>query len=93
MYVTPAVSKHLVSQYMRRVRGEELPAEPLTPRQREVLQLVAEGYSNKEIAKKLAITVKTTETHRSQLMNRLDIHDVAGLVRYAMRIGLISAHE
>jgi DNA-binding NarL/FixJ family response regulator len=93
MYLTPAVSKHLVSEYMRRVRGEEEPGDPLTPRQREVLQLVAEGYSNKEIAKKLQISVKTTETHRSQLMNRLDIHDVAGLVRYAMRIGLINAQE
>jgi DNA-binding NarL/FixJ family response regulator len=63
----------------------------LTPRQRETLQLIAEGHSNKEIAKILRISIKTVETHRQQLMNQLDIHDVAGLVRYAVRNGLVSA--
>jgi DNA-binding NarL/FixJ family response regulator len=63
----------------------------LTPRQREVLQLIAEGYSTKEIAARLEVSVKTAETHRTQLMERLDIHDVAGLVRFAIRVGLTSA--
>ena len=61
----------------------------LTDRQREILQLIAEGNSTKQIAKKLGVSVKTVETHRAQLMSRLDIHDIAGLVRYAMRVGLI----
>jgi DNA-binding NarL/FixJ family response regulator len=62
----------------------------LTPRQREVLQLIAEGNSTKEIARKLDISVKTVEMHRSQLMASIDIHDVAGLVRYAIRRGIVS---
>jgi DNA-binding NarL/FixJ family response regulator len=64
--------------------------ELLTPRQREILQLVAEGKSTREIAELLHLSVKTVETHRAQLMERLDIHDVAGLVRYALNKGLIS---
>ena len=62
----------------------------MTPRQREILQLIAEGYTTKEIARTLQISVKTVGTHRAQLMERLDIHDIAGLVRYAIRTGLIS---
>jgi DNA-binding NarL/FixJ family response regulator len=62
----------------------------LTPRQREVLQLIAEGQTNREIAHTLGISVKTVETHRMKLMKRLDIHDIAGLVRYAIRKGLVS---
>lgn len=62
----------------------------LTPRQAEILQLIAEGSSTKEIARRLDLSVKTVETHRAQLMDRLDIHDVAGLVRYAIRVGLVS---
>jgi DNA-binding NarL/FixJ family response regulator len=64
--------------------------EGLTPRQREVLQLIAEGHSTKGTAAVLGLSVKTVETHRTQLMQRLAIHDVAGLVRYAMRAGLIN---
>jgi len=64
--------------------------EALTPRQREVLQLIAEGHSTKGTAAVLGLSVKTVETHRTQLMQRLAIHDVAGLVRYAMRAGLIN---
>lgn len=67
------------------------PIQELTPRQREVLQLVAEGHSTKDIAQKLNLSVKTVDTHRTELMQRLDIHDIAGLVRYAIRIGLINA--
>ena len=65
----------------------------LTPRQREVLTLVAEGYSTKNIARALSISVKTVETHRAQLMDRLDIHDVASLVRYAIKMKLVSLDE
>jgi DNA-binding NarL/FixJ family response regulator len=66
------------------------PLEKLTPRQREILQLIAEGESTKEIGGLLSISTKTVETHRTQLMERLDIHDVPGLVRFAFRVGLIS---
>lgn len=90
-YLSPAVSKGLVSDYLQRLRSEEPQGGQLTPRQREVLQLVAEGHSSKEIARRLGLSVKTVDTHRTQLMKQLDIHEVAGLVRYAMRMGLISS--
>ncbi len=67
--------------------------ERLTPRQREILGLVANGMTTKEIAESLFISVKTVETHRGQLMDRLNIHDLAGLIRYAIRVGLISLDE
>jgi DNA-binding NarL/FixJ family response regulator len=89
-YLSPAVSRGIVSDYVQRLRAEDQPGDALTPRQREVLQLVAEGHSTKEIARRLDLSVKTVDTHRSQLMKQLDIHEVAGLVRYAMRNGLIS---
>ncbi len=88
-YLSPAVSKHVVADYVRRVGGESSSLEQLTSRQREILQLIAEGRTTKEIADLLYISVKTVETHRMQLMKRLDIHDVAGLVRYAIRMGLV----
>jgi len=82
------VSKYLVQSYARGGGGRgEL--ERLTSRQREVLQLIAEGYTTKAIAARLKLSVKTVETHRAQLMERLDIRDVAGLVRFALRRGLI----
>lgn len=90
-YLSPAVSKHLVTEYVKRVGEEPWSPERLTPRQREILQLIAERHSTKEIAQRLRLSVKTVETHRSQLMERLDIHDVAGLVRYAIRSGLVQA--
>ena len=68
-------------------------AEPLTARQREILQLIAEGRSTREIATRLFISVKTVETHRAQIMQRLGIFDVAGLTRHAIRIGLVSSEE
>lgn len=92
-YLSPAVSKHVVADYVRRVGGEPSSLERLTRRQREILQLIAEGHSTQEIAQMLSISVKTVETHRSQLMERLDIHDVASLVRYAIRMGLITSNE
>jgi DNA-binding NarL/FixJ family response regulator len=67
-----------------------MPYEQLTSRQREVLQLIAEGHTTKDISQRLNLSVRTVETHRTELMQRLDIHDVAGLVRYAIRTGLVS---
>lgn len=67
--------------------------ESLTPRQREILQLLAEGQNTKQIALSLNISAKTVETHRAQLMNRLQIHNIAGLVRYAIRSGLIPLED
>jgi DNA-binding NarL/FixJ family response regulator len=90
-YLTPAVSKQVVQDYLMQAEAKPSPLQELTPRQREVLQLIAEGHSTKSIAQKLDLSVKTVETHRAELMNRLGIHDVAGLVRYAIRIGLITA--
>jgi DNA-binding NarL/FixJ family response regulator len=90
-YLSPAISKHVIAAYLERVGGETIgPFERLTPRQREVLQLVAEGDSTKEIARKMSLSAKTVEMHRSQLMAALDVHDIAGLVRCAIRMGLIS---
>lgn len=89
-YLSPRVSNYVVGDYVRRL-GAATYAEPLTPRQREVLQLIAEGRTTKEIAQRLDLSVKTVETHRTQLMQRLDIHDVAGLVRYAIRTGLVAS--
>jgi len=89
-YLSPPISKQVVEGYVQRV-GAEQPAPDLTPRQRQVLQLIAEGHSTKEIAYRLELSVKTVETHRAQLMERLQIRDIAGLVRYAIRNGLVSA--
>ena len=89
-YLSPAVTKGVLQKYVHRLRGDEQASEQLSPRQREVLQLIAEGHSTKEIARRLDLSIKTVDTHRSQLMKQLDIHEVAGLVRYAMRVGLVS---
>jgi DNA-binding NarL/FixJ family response regulator len=88
-YLTPAISKHLIDDYVHRVGGDRRPFDRLTPRHREILQMIAEGNTTKEIANTLHLGVKTIETHRMQLMERLDIHDIAGLVRYAVRHRLI----
>lgn len=92
-YLSPPVSRQVVESYVQRTGREAQPLAALTPRQREILQLIAEGNSTKEIASRLALSVKTVETHRSQLMERLGIRGVAGLVRYAIRHGLVSAHK
>jgi DNA-binding NarL/FixJ family response regulator len=92
-YLSPAVSKGVVSDYVQRLRSEEQPIDALTPRQREVLQLIAEGQSTKDIARRLDLSVKTVETHRTQLMKQLDIHEVTGLVRYALRAGLVTSPD
>jgi DNA-binding NarL/FixJ family response regulator len=92
VYLSPAVSKSMVDDYMRRVRSQGSP-HALTERQQEVLRQVAEGKNTKEIAYRLQLSIKTIESHRAQLMKRLNIHDVAGLVRYAIRAGLVRPEE
>lgn len=87
-YLSPAISRQVVEGYVQRM-GAGAPVDPLTPRQREVLKGIAEGRSTKKIAADLGLSVKTVETHRAQIMERLGIRDVAGLVRYAMRTGLV----
>lgn len=90
-YLSSGVTKHVIEDYVRRVGLEPASPDPLTGRQREILQLIAEGHSSKEIARKLDLSVNTVDSHRTQLMKALDIHDIAGLVRYAIRNGLASA--
>lgn len=92
-YLSPAVSKPMVERFLSGGKSSENPLDLLTPRQREVLQLVAEGLSSREIADRLHLSVKTVESHRSNLMERLEIHDLAGLVRFAVETGLVGADE
>lgn len=94
-YLSSAISRQVVDGYLGRASTPESAGrvdtpDGLTPRQREVLQLVAEGKSTKEVAQLLNLSVKTVEAHRGQIMERLAIHDLAGLVRYAIRTGLVS---
>ena len=89
-YLSPRISG-VVADYVRRAGQEPTSLEMLTPRQREVLQLIAEGHTMAGIGQVLGISQKTVETHRMALMDRLDIRDVAGLVRYAIRVGLVAA--
>ncbi len=90
-YLSPAISQHLVDGFLH--GGEPLadPLEGLTTRQRETLQLIVEGHSTREISEILGVSIKTVESHRAQLMDRLGIRDVPGLVRFAIRSGLISS--
>jgi DNA-binding NarL/FixJ family response regulator len=90
-YLSPSISRTVIDSYLERVGSLSSPIEQLTARQREILQLIAEGKNTKEIASTLEVSVKTVEAHRLQLMARLDIHDVPGLVRYAIRSGLVSS--
>jgi DNA-binding NarL/FixJ family response regulator len=92
-YLTPKISQQVVEGYLRDSEEQPGPLNGLTTRQREILQLIAEGRSTREIAEVLDISVKTVETHRLRLMERLDIHDVPGLVRFAIRAGLVSSTE
>jgi DNA-binding NarL/FixJ family response regulator len=86
VYLSPGVSRVVVDAYLA---GSNAPSDPLTPRERQVLQLVAEGKTSKEIAVLLELTPKTAESYRTRIMEKLDIHETAGLVRYAIRQGLI----
>ena len=86
IYLSPGISGALA--HALRTNGD-IPAEPLTPREREVLQLVAEGRTSKEVSIVLHISAKTIDAHRASIMKKLDLHDTASLVRYAIRRGLI----
>jgi DNA-binding NarL/FixJ family response regulator len=88
-YLSPAVSRLVIASSLG--RPEQIPE--LTARQRQVLRLLVQGQTMKEIAYTLGVSIKTVEAHRAQLMDRLKIHDVPGLVRYAMRTGLIPPEE
>jgi DNA-binding NarL/FixJ family response regulator len=95
-YLSPPISRQVISDYIGRFEKKTGKSEAnrhvfeiLTSRQREILQLVAEGFTTKDISQRLNLSINTVETHRSQLMERLGIHDVAGLVRYAIREGLV----
>jgi DNA-binding NarL/FixJ family response regulator len=90
-YLSPALAQGMVTDMVGTLQGIASDSGSLTPRQREVLKLAAEGLSTKEIAIKLDLSVKTVDTHRTNLMNQLGIHDLAGLVRYAIRNGIVSA--
>jgi len=87
-YLSPGVSRAVVEAYRTK---SEMPSDPLTLRERQVLQLIAEGRSTKDVASLLGISVKTAESHRTRLMQKLDIHETATLVRYAVRRGLVQA--
>ncbi len=96
-YLSPAILNELRDDEANRWRQTDHPSDPdtalrasLTTRQREVLQLLAEGYSTRQIAARLHLSIKTIETHRAHLMQRLDVRDLAGLVRAAIRLGLAS---
>jgi DNA-binding NarL/FixJ family response regulator len=86
LYLSPPVSGALAAALTGRSDSQE---DPLSPRERQVVQLIAEGQTTKEIASLLGISVKTAETHRSRIMDKLDIHETAGLVRYAIRRGMV----
>ena len=92
-YFSPLVSGQVTTDRMRHTTADRASIERLTPRQREILQLIAERHTTKDIASILNINIKTVETHRAQLMTRLGIHDVPGLVRFAIKAGLVSLDE
>lgn len=91
MYLSPKISDAILTEYINEVPFKNITAfSSITNREREVLQLIAEGNTTKEIAGLLNVSVKTVETHRQQLMNKLKIHSIAGLTKYAVREGLTS---
>ncbi len=92
-YLSPRASRAVIQDFVEGSARSETAREKLSPRQRQVLQLIGEGSSTKEIASKLNISPKTVETHRAQLMKRLDVHDIPSLVRYAIRMGLVALED
>jgi two-component system response regulator NreC len=88
-YLSPPLARRLIDDYLDRVKEGQLPADPLTDREREVLRLIAEGLTSKEIASRFSISPHTVERHRANAMGKLDLHNRAELIRYAIRKGLI----
>ncbi len=91
-FFTPKVAQMLLDGYLRPQESDTLGKCVLTPREREVIQLVAEGKSTKEVASALSLSVKTAETHRTNLMRKLDLHSVADLTLYAVRNGIVQVY-
>lgn len=91
-YIDPAVAKPVVSGYIRHLQSEGFDSAPdnLTDREREVLQLVAEGYTSREIASLLHLSIKTVQNHRTKILRKLDLHDRGDLIKYAIEKGIIS---
>ncbi len=94
-YLSPAISKTVIDEYLRQgvAGGKGSTPDPLTAREREIIQLVAEGFSNREIADQLHISVKTVGVHRLNLMQKLDLHSPTELTKYAIRKGIISLEQ
>jgi DNA-binding NarL/FixJ family response regulator len=95
IYLSPAISGSVVADYLTLQTDDDAssPFERLTPREREVLQLISEGQTNSAIAQILTVSVKTVEKHRANLMSKLNVHDLAGLIRVAIKHGLIFLDE
>ena len=89
-HLSPAAATLLVKQALPGLKSSD-PLQALSPRQREVLRMVAQGHSTKEIARSFDLSTKTVDIHRAQIMQRLDIHDIAGLTRFAIKAGLVDA--
>lgn len=91
-FISPGISEKIVAGYLEKKKAESLltPWDTLTPRERSILKLIAEGYKNKEIADYLCISVKTVEKHRSNLMQKLNLHNVSDLTAYAIAKGLVT---
>ena len=95
IYLSPAISRSIVADFLMLQADAEAsnPFERLTSREREVLQLISEGHTNKAIAQVLKVSVKTVEKHRANLMSKLNVHDLAGLIRMAIQHGLVLLDE
>jgi two-component system response regulator NreC len=94
LYTSPEITDIVVQDYVDRMSRKDLQAgSPLTPREREVLQLIAEGLSSKEISSRLHVSSNTVDTHRRRIMEKLDLHTVAELTKYALREGLTSLND
>lgn len=90
-FLHPSIAKLVIEDYVRNLRegGSLSPRDVLTDREREVLQLIAEGYTNREIAEMLHLSIKTVQNHRAKIMNKLDLHDRGELIKYAIQQGII----
>ncbi len=93
VYLYPTMAKKLMSDYLKNQEGGAAANDPLTPRERQVLKLIAEGKSNREIAEELVLSSNTVQTHRLHIMEKLNLHKRSELIKYALRRGLIQAEE